>query len=248
MILIIGTNHDDVLYYESMFSSYKEEVILSKYHVLIGTISSQEVMIVQDIYTSYVSALVTTYLLDHYFISLVINVGRCEAISPALKVGDIALSEYVVFGDVNQIAAVKGTTLGQIPGYPRHLSIKANMISNMSRSLEKIVDKKFVASTFISSSFFRECKEQIGDIAKDEYINSLNKNIVLDGEAAGIALACHLNMVPFIAVKVVEAKAGNYTSLEDYLYILNEYASIGKAISNFIGEISRTDILRLGGK
>ena len=37
MILIIGSNHDDVLYYESLLSSPKEETILSKYHVLIGT-------------------------------------------------------------------------------------------------------------------------------------------------------------------------------------------------------------------
>ena len=246
MILIIGSNHDDVLYYESLLSSPKEETILSKYHILFGTISSQEVMILQDVYTSYVSSMIVTYLIDHYFISLVINVGRCEAISD-LKVGDIALSENIVFGDVDQIAAVKGTTLGQIPGYQRSFAIQSNMIRNMYSSLEKIVDKKCVSATFISSSFFRQSKEQVGDIAKDEYIMSLNKNIVLDGESAGLALACQLNRVPFIAVKVVEAKAGNYTSLEDYLLILREYASLGKAITNFIGEISRTDIVRMGG-
>ena len=121
------------------------------------------------------------------------------------------------------------------------------MIRNMYSSLEKIVDKKSVSATFISSSFFRQSKEQVGDITKDDYIMSLNKNIVLDGESAGLALACSLNKVPFIAVKVVEAKAGNYTTLEDYLSILREYASLGKAITNFIGEISRTDIVRMGG-
>ena len=247
MILIIGSNHDDVLYYESLLSDPREESILNdKYHVLIGKISSQEVMVIQDVYTSYVSSMLVTYLIDHYFISLVINVGRCEAISD-LKVGDIALSESVIFGDVDQIAAAKGTTLGQIPGYQRSFAIPSNMIRNMYSSLEKIVDKKFVSATFVSSSFFRQSKEMVGDITKDEYIMSLNKNIVLDGESAGLALACQLNRTPFIAVKVVEAKAGNYTTLEDYLLILGEYASLGKAISNFIGEISRTDILRVGG-
>ncbi|MCR5332770.1 MAG: hypothetical protein K6E11_01960 [Bacilli bacterium] len=248
MILIIGTNHDDVLYYESILSSPKEEVILDKYHALVGTIASQETMVLQDVYTSYLSGILATYIINHYFISLIINVGRCEAISDSLKVGDIVLSESIVFGDVDQIASLKGTTLGQIPGYPRSFAVPNNLTRNLYTSLEKIVDKRFVLATFVSSSFFRQSKERVGEISKDEYINSLNQNIVLDGESAGIALVSQLTHVPFIAVKVVEAKAGNYTSLEDYLLVLDEYAPLGKAVSNFIGEISRTDILRIGGK
>ena len=247
MILIVGSNHDDVLYYESLLSSAEEVVILDKYHATIGRIANQETMVIQDVYTSVVSSMLIMHIIDKYFISLIINVGRCEAISDNLQVGDIALSEAVVFGDVDQIAAVKGTTLGQIPGYPRSFAIDNVVVRNMYNSMDKIIDKHFVPATFISSSFFRQSKEQVKNISKDEYIASLNKFIVLDGESAGIALTAQLNRIPFIAVKVVEAKAGNYTSLEDYLMVLEEYAPVGKAIVNFIGEISRKDILRMGG-
>ena len=245
MILIVGSNHDDVLYYENLLKNVKEETILNRYHVLIGKIASQDVMVLQDVYTSFVSSMIATYLIDNYLVSLIINVGRCEAISPDLNIGDIALSESVVFGDVDQIAAVKGTTLGQIPNYPRALPISSNILQNMYSSFEKVVDYKFYNATFISSSFFRQNKESVGEILKDEYILSLNKSIVLDGETAGLALASYLTNVPFISVKVVEAKAGLYTSLEEYLSVLNEYASIGKAISTFIGEISRTDVVHI---
>jgi len=248
MILIIGSNHDDVLYYESLLTNPEEVVILDKYHAFIGRIANQEAMVIQDVYTSFVSSMLLMHIIDKYVISLVINVGRVEAITPELQIGDIALSESVVFGDVDQIAAYKGTTLGQIPGYPRAFSADKSVIQNMSKSLEKIVEHRFMNATYISSSFFRQSKEQVRDIAKDEYISSLNKYIVLDGESAGIALVSQLNKIPFISVKVVEAKAGNYTSLDDYCSVLEETAPIGKAISNFIGEISRTDIVRMGGQ
>lgn len=247
MILIVGSNHDDVLYYECLLKNPKEETILNRYHVSIGTIAGEEIMILQDVYTSFVSSLITTYLIDNYFISLIICVGRCEAITPNLNIGDVVISESLIFGDVDQIAAVKGTTLGQIPGYPKAFSVASTLVQDVSKAFTLTSDNKFYPATFISSSFFRQNKEFVGEILKDEYIMSLNKNIVLEGECAGIALASYLRNLPFVSIKVVEAKSGLYTSLEDYLSIINEYSSIGKAVMTFIKEISRTDVVKMGG-
>ncbi len=244
MILIIGSNHDDVLYYESLLKKTKEEVVLSKYHVLTGAISSREVMILQDIYTSFVSSTITSYLISHYFISIIICVGRCEIVKGSMRVGDIAVSDSLIFGDVDQIATIKGTELGQIPGYPRIFPVRLEMLNNMNKCLDNVTSRKHYNSTFISSSFFRQNKELIDDLSEDEYIQSLDQNIVLDGESAGVALACYLHDVPFISVKVAEANIGEYTTLDNYLSILSEYANLGKAIAAFIGEISRTDIVR----
>ena len=244
MILIVGSNHDDVLYYETVLKGAKEVEILNRYHALVGTIFTQEVMVLQDIYTSFVSSTVAMYILDKYFISAIINVGRCSILRGDLRIGDIALSESVMFGDVDQIANVKGTRLGQIPGYPLSFNTDLKMINNMNKALETLFNERHANATFISSSFFRQNKEDVVNLSEDEYIQSLNNNIVLDGESAGFALAGYLHNTPFISVKIIEAKGGNYTSLEDYLSILRQYGSLGKAVVAFIGEISRTDIVR----
>ena len=245
MILIVGCNHDDVLYYETVLKKPREEVILNHFHVLIGNIASQEVMIVQDVYTSYMTSMLISYLIDHYLLTLVINVGRCIALKGSLKIGDVALSDSIVFGDVDQIAKVKGTRLGQIPNLPDHYEASLELVNNMNVALDTLLDSKHYNATFISSSFFRQNKEMVGDISEDEYIQSLNNNIVMDGESAGMALACHFFDVPFISVKIVEANAGEYTSLENYIMIIEKYASLGKSIVAFIGEISRSDVLRM---
>ena len=245
MILIVGSNHDDVLYYESLLKNPREEVVLNHYHLIIGTIASEEVMVVQDVYTSYVSGILASYLINKYVISLVINVGRCELVRGGLKVGDIVVSEANIFADVDQINIVKGTELGQIPNHPRVFHTPLPVLNTMNNCLKKVSSHMHYGATFLSSSFFRQNKEYVRNLEKDTYVQSLSQNIVLDGESSGIHLACFLNDIPAVTVKVVEAKYGEYTTLDHYLLILEEYASLGKAIANFIGEISRTDMERM---
>ena len=53
MFLIVGTSHDDILFYETSLKNKREEIILNRYKAQIGTINNQEVMLIHDIYTSY---------------------------------------------------------------------------------------------------------------------------------------------------------------------------------------------------
>ena len=78
----------------------------------------------------------------------------------------------------------------------------------------------------------------------EDSIANRNKNTVLDGVTTGVALASHLFDIPFISVKVIEGQAGQKTSIDSYMQILEEYAVIGKAVTVCIGEISRNDVLR----
>ncbi len=245
MILIVGSNRDDVLYYESIVKDAKEVDILSRYHVLIGKIGSQEIIVLQDIYTSYVSSSVLCYLFEKYVIDMVIVVGRCSLLKGSGQIGDVSLCRYSMFGDVDQIAAVKGTLLGQIPNYPPYFTAYLDANNSMKKCLEETFDGQVFESTYISSSFFRQNKEEVKNLSENEYVSSLSGNIVLDGETAGVALACNLFDIPFISIKVVEANGGEYTSLENYLLALKQYGNAGKAVVNFIVEMARTDVNHL---
>ena len=67
MILIVGSNHDDVIYFQSALKDAREEIILNKYRAYIGTILNQNVMVLQDVYTSYVSGAILTHIIEKYF-------------------------------------------------------------------------------------------------------------------------------------------------------------------------------------
>ena len=76
MIMIMGSQHDDILYFESVMSNKKEEVVFGKYKVTIGTIFNQAVLLVDGIKTNYHSSALTLYLVEKYFVILVLVVGR----------------------------------------------------------------------------------------------------------------------------------------------------------------------------
>ena len=244
MILIVGSNHDDVIYFQSALKDAKEEIILNKYRAYIGTILNQNVMVLQDVYTSYVSSALLTHLIEKYYVLMVYCVGTCFAQNKELNVGDIAISEYATFGDVDQIKMIKGTGLGQIPGYPQLFVSNKELIRNMEECLNGVGCSSYQLCTFMNSSYYRRDEDLIEELSLQDSIANKNKNTVVDGISAGIGLACHLFDIPFISVKVIEGQAGNKTSVDDYVTVLEQYAVLGKAVIACIGEISRNDVLR----
>ena len=244
MILIIGSNHDDVIYFQSALKDAREEVILNKYRAKIGTILNQSIMVLQDVYTSYVSSALLTYIVEKYYVLMVFSVGTCFAQSKNLKVGDIAISEFATFGDVDQIRMIKGTGLGQIPGYPQMFFSHKELIKNMEEALNSIGENNYTLCTFMNSSYYRRDKQLIEELSLEDSVANKNKTTVLDGTTTGIALACHLFDIPYLAIKIVEGQAGEKTSLEDYMKVLEQYGVVGKAIVVCIGELSRNDVLR----
>ena len=244
MILIVGSNHDDVIYFQSALKDAKEEIILNKYRAYIGTILNQNVMVLQDVYTSYVSSALITYIVEKYYVLMVFCVGTCFAQSKNLKVGSIAISEFSTFGDVDQIRMIKGTGLGQIPGYPQMFYSHKELVRNMEEALNSVGENNYTLCTFMNSSYYRKDQELIEELSMEDSIANRNKNTVIDGVTTGVALACHLFDIPFISVKVIEGQAGQKTSIDSYMQILEEYAVIGKAVTVCIGEISRNDVLR----
>ena len=67
MIMIIGSQHDDILYFESVITNKREELVMGKFKVTIGTIFNQAVMLVDQVKTNYLSSALTLYLIEKYF-------------------------------------------------------------------------------------------------------------------------------------------------------------------------------------
>ena len=72
MIAIIGTNHDDILYFEATIANKTTETVLNIYPLVRGTIFNQEVILISGVNTSILSSAVMTYLFDKFFIDLAI--------------------------------------------------------------------------------------------------------------------------------------------------------------------------------
>lgn len=243
MILILGSTHDDILYFESVMNNKKEDKILNTYPLIFGTIFNQEVVIAYDIYTSYISSFVTSYIIQKYFIVLIFIVGKCVSYSKDVNAGEIAVSKRVILGDVDQVKEAN-VKLGQIPHLPRSLESSDEVIGYISSALEKRSFARYSIATFISSNRILEKSEMIKPLMMNEYVLGHKTNIVFDCISGGAFLSATLYNIPVLAIKVSEKQIDEESTAENYISVLKQYSNVGRAVVTCIGDIGRNDIMK----
>lgn len=243
MIVILGSTHDDILYFESVMTNHHEETLFDIYKLQYGTIFNQDVVLVYDVYTSYVSGIITSYLLQKHFVSLCIVVGKCISNSPEVLPGDIAITKRVILGDVDQVQEAN-VKLGQIPHLSRSLESTDELINYLMQALEKRSFSRYETATFISSNAVFDKKEKYQHLVMNDFILGHKGKIVFDCTSGGVFLAAHLNNIPVVGIKVVEKNVNEASTVENYINVLKQYSGVGRAVVTCIGDIGRNDIMR----
>ena len=242
MIMIIGSQHDDILYFESIITNKREETVLGKFKVTIGNIFNQSVLLVDQVKTNYLSSALALYLIEKYFVILVIVVGRCIAYTHDLKPSDIVISRRVITGDVDQVNE-DNVKYGQIPGFDQIFDCSEDVISYLSSAFEKRTYSVVKNANFVSSSVDYHKPGQIYDIEEFNHILGFDNHVVFDTNCGGVALASSLTKVPFVVVKVVERYLDQMSDVKSYLKAMKEYVNIGKAVVTCIGDIGSNEII-----
>ena len=242
MILIIGSHHDDILYFESVMSNKRTETVLEKYTVTIGTIFNQSVVLANEVETNYLSSALTLYLIEKYFVFLVFIVGKCIALTHDVKPLDIAISKRIIAGDVD-IVNEENIKMGQIPGFEQIFVCQDDIIGYLSNAFEKRTYSTFRLGNYISSNTDYHRVEQISHLRECEHVLGFPNNVVFDTNTGGVALACTLKKVAFLSVKVVERYLDGPNNIETYLKTLKEYTNVGKAIVTCIGDIGHNEVI-----
>lgn len=241
MIVILGDTHDDILYFDSVIANKREEVILNRYTISLGTIFSQEVLIVHEMFSSVLTSAVLSHILDKYYVDLVVSVGKCIAVSENMKNGDIALASDVI--DINvDLSLVNNVGIAQIPGFDREFPVQDDILNYLANNLEKREKIDFHRVTYLSSDnvsadMLKYLKENKTIFAKNDAL------FVLDHNSSGVAIASKLKNTPFIVVKVIENQLEKSNNLDTYSRVLSRYIDLGKSVVSTINDIGRSDIL-----
>lgn len=244
MIAIVGSTHDDILYFESIMGNKEKGVMFNRFETIVGTIFNQEVLLIHGISTSLLASSVITRLIDKQYISLVIVVGKCISISSKYKTGDLVISNRII--DVNvDLTSNANVSIAQIPGFKRDFNVQNDVLHYLEEGINK---RTYVSShivSFLSSDNLSN--ETFNFLKENRSIFGSSDNYVVDATSAGVALACTLCDTPFISIKVVERQLDKPDNSEDYLQVLESYINLGKSVVSTIGDIGRNDILSMGG-
>jgi len=242
MILIIGSQHDDILYFETVMSNKREEMVLGQYKVTIGTVFNQAVILLDQVITNYVSSALVLYLIEKYMVFLVFNVGRCISFSKDIKPLEIAISKNVVAGDVDQVND-ENIKMCQIPGFEQVFTCQDDVIGYLNTAFESRTYCTTKLANYISTSVDYHRTNQVDHLKECEHLLGFSNNVVFDCNSAGVALACSLRKVAFVSVKVVERNIDQQNNINTYLAALKEYTNIGKAIVTCIGDIGHNEVI-----
>ena len=241
MILILGSVYDDVLYFDTQLKKRREETFKYHFKIIFGELYGQNVVLAYNIFTNYMSSVVTTYLISKYDVIAVINVGSVRCLDD-FKEGDIVYSETLFLGDAD-VSVFEKVKKGQVPTYPQIFS--GNSYFN---NLINVYSSKFIISNVKKGNYISLNREivsidQLNQIKNENVILGVSKDFIFDSTFGGVALSSATFDVPFVCLKVVISKIKDKVTTLERIRCIKEYANVGKIISAIILEIGRKDTL-----
>jgi len=240
MILVIGTSHDDILYFESKLRNKVYEKFMDSGVYFTGSIVGQSICVAYGLNTNYLSSVFTTFLLNKFNAPVVINVGMARAFTNDFKIGDVMVARDVCLGDVNLVNCTR-VKLAQLPTMPQMLISDIYLVNLLNSIGGTLFINNVKSGTLISSSNYYTSIDELINLKITDGKEVLGKDrfIALDNEAGGIAVACYAFSVPFVSIKIIQYDIGkeNY-SKENFIKALKSYPDIGKLVTSLIAEIS----------
>ena len=177
----------------------------------VGRLHGKDVVLLESGIGKVNVAMATTLLLERFEISAVINTGSAGGIKADAQVGDVIISESVVYHDVDVTGF--GYAVGQVPSLPAAFSSDAKLVAQVETVLAEAGARYFKGQIATGDAF----------IHRPEQLEQVRTNfahaIALEMEAAAVAHVCHLAKVPFVVVRALSDIAGQKSeiSFEEFL-------------------------------
>lgn len=157
-----------------------------------------------------------------YPVTAIINTGVAGTLTPALGIGDVAISNHVVQHDMDTTAI--GDPMGLISGI-NVVYLKADdMLSELAHQAAKDMGRNVRRGIIATGDQFIHTDEQ------RDFIRATYSAIAGEMEGGAIGQICYVNQVPFVVIRVISDDAdGN--APQNYPLFAEEAAEVGLAIT-----------------
>lgn len=194
MIGIIGAMEEEVAILKNKINALEEIKIA---HVIFykGQLEGKDIVLTQSGIGKVNVTISTTLLIEQFKPDLIINTGSAGALDKALNVGDVVVSDRVMYHDAD--ARAFGYELGQIPQMPASFDSDSNLLQ---KATEAIKEQQLTAKIglIVSGDSFIGTFEQRATI-KENFKDALAAEM----EATAIAQTCYQFNLPFIITRAI---------------------------------------------
>lgn len=222
---IIGAMDEEINYLRNEMIITDEHQIANSLFIE-GTIDKIKVVLLKSGIGKVNAAMATTILLEKFKPKKIINTGSAGGFSTQLNVGDIVVSDEVVYHDVDVTAF--DYAYGQVPQLPP--TFRANPL---------LIEKAVKATAHLSIN------HKIGLIATgDTFMSNPNQiakvreifptMLAAEMEGAAIAQVCHQYNVPFVIIRSLSDIAGEDSPITFEQYLDDAAKNASKLILSMI--------------
>jgi len=203
-IAIIGAMEEEVQLLRQMIE-VKEVKHIIHVEFTVGTLSGREVVLMRSGIGKVNAAVATTLLFEHFDIKAVINTGSAGGLHPEANVGDVVVSNGVLYHDVD----VTGFdyAYGQVPGMPAQYLPCSDLVEKVQQVL-KASGKTYWQGAIGTGDSFINRPDQLALIKKNT-----PDAVAIEMEAAAVAQVCHLYGKPFVILRALSDIAGKESHL-----------------------------------
>ncbi|AKZ65793.1 5'-methylthioadenosine/S-adenosylhomocysteine nucleosidase [Candidatus Palibaumannia cicadellinicola] len=185
-----------------------------------GYMQGRKVALVQSGIGKVSAALGTTLLLYHFKPELVINIGSAGGIYPNLVIGNIVISDKVIYHDVDLIAF--GYDIGQMAQCPSSFKAAPKLVK-LAKTITESLGLHALLGIILSGDSFIHGGQKLSYIK-----NNFPQAIAVDMEATAIAHVCYRFSIPFVVIRSISDFADNLSQkkLRDNIKVVATNLSI----------------------
>ena len=228
MIGIIGAMEEEVAILKHNLVNLNEiEVAHVKFYR--GQLNNKDVVLTQSGIGKVNAAISTTLLIEKFKPTLIINTGSAGALDDSLSVGDILISNNVMYHDAD--ATAFGYDIGQIPQMPAQFEANQQLL----QLTEKVVKQQNLTAKIgqiVSGDSFIGSSEQRLKIKRQ-----FSKAMAVEMEATAIAQTCYQFNLPFIVTRAVSDLANGEAEMSFEEFLGKAAQSSSKIVEQLVNEI-----------
>lgn len=127
---------EEIGLYQAELSAVSTETI-AQIEFTIGSYQGAELVLAQSGIGKVQAAITATMLFDHFDVDMIINSGSAAGVAPNLAIGELVLSDRLVYHDVD-VTRGGNYELGQIPGHGLYFTADQNVLKIVSATAEKL--------------------------------------------------------------------------------------------------------------
>ena len=210
MIGIIGAMEEEVTILKRKLNDMNE-INIAHVKFYVGKLNHKEVVLTQSGIGKVNASISTTLLIEKFNPEVVINTGSAGALDQTLSIGDILVSNHVLYHDANATAI--GYEYGQIPQMPKTYTTDPTLLKKTMHVLEQQQLNGKVGMIVSGDSFIGSSEQ------RQKIKQQFPEAMAVEMEATAIAQTCYQFKVPFIVIRAVSDLANGKAdiSFEEFL-------------------------------